>query len=149
ETSEAEDVLRAALQRGQKTPEVYHALGTLYLRNKIYSGAEAAFLLETQLKPRDFQAQLRLGQACLYLNKLDAARRALETARRLDPKVADTYLNLAFLNNLSNHYPHAIDDLNAYLRRLGPPGPGYAMLCRVYINMNQYQQAAEAGRKAV
>src|SRR5437870_4351706 len=42
EASEAEDVLRAALQRGQKTAEVYHALGMLYLRNQVYKGAADA-----------------------------------------------------------------------------------------------------------
>jgi tetratricopeptide (TPR) repeat protein len=149
ETSEAEDTLRAALQRGLKTPEVYHALGMLYLRNKIYGGAEEAFRLETKLNPRDFQAHLHLAQVYVNLNRPDAALRAFETARKLDPEVADTYLGLAFLNNTSERYQFAVNYLNEYLRRSAPPGPGYALLSRVYINMRQFERAAGAGRKAV
>lgn len=148
EASEAEDVLRFALQRGQKKPEVYHALGMLYLRNRIYHGAVEAFLAEIQLAPKNFRAHLNLAQTYYQLEMPEESLREFEIARKLDPSVPDTYLGLAFLNNTNERYPYAVRYLQDFIQRSPQPGPGYALLSRVYLNMREYDKAVEAGRKA-
>ena len=146
--SEAEDVLREALQKGQKKPEVYHALGMLYLKNNLYYGAVEEFLAEIKLAPKSANAHLNLAQAYTYLNQSDSATKAFEKTKELDPTIPDTYLGLALLNNTSERYQFAEQYLLEYIKRTPTPGPGYALLCRVYINMRLNDKAIEAGKKA-
>ncbi len=145
---EAEDVLREALQRGQKKPEIYHALGMLYMRNGIYYGAVEMFSLETRLAPKNYQAHLNLAQAYVYMNQNNAAIKSFETANRLDPSQPDAYLGLALLNNTSERYQYAVKYLLEFIKRTASPGQGYALLSRVYLNMREYDKAMEAGLKA-
>jgi len=149
EASEAEDVLRGALQRGQKTPEVFHALGTVYLRNGIHAGASQAFLAETKLAPKNPDAHFALGMAYLKEQRTDEARREFENARKLNSKNPDVYLYLAFVNNGSDLYPYAVKYLQEYIKRSPQPGPGYGLLSRVYLNMRVFDKSMEAGKKAV
>lgn len=149
DASEAEDVLRAALQRGQRAPEIYHALGMLYLRHNQFRGAADAFLIETKLNPKSVQGHIKLATAYSYIGRSAEAMQAFETARKLDPNNPDVYMGLAFLNNTSERYPYAVQYLNEYIQRATQPGPGYALLSRVYLNMRQYEKAVEAGEKAV
>jgi cytochrome c-type biogenesis protein CcmH/NrfG len=121
----------------------------VYLRNGIYAGAVESFKYEVRLNPKSFAGHLNLGQAYSYSNKPQEALKAFETARKLDPTVADTYLGLAFLNNTSERYPFAVQYLREYIQRSKQPGPGYAMLSRVYLNQREFDKAVEAGRKAV
>ena len=146
--SDAEDVLRAALKRGQHTAEIYHALGMLYLHNNQYAPAAQSFTVETSLHPKDFQAHLKLATAYAYLSRVDDANREFEAAKAIDPAVPDTYMGLAYLNNSSERYPYAVQYLNEYIKRSRQPGPGYALLSRVYLNMKLYEQAVTAGQTA-
>jgi tetratricopeptide (TPR) repeat protein len=146
--SEAEDVLRVALQRRQHSPEIYHALGMLYLHNKQYKPAAQAFAVEAHLHPNDFQAHLNLAMTYVFLTKSDHARSEFEAAQKIDPAAPDTYLGMAFLNNSSERYPYAIKYLNEYIRRSPEPGRGYALMSRVYLNMKLYEQAITAGQTA-
>ena len=146
--SEAEDCLRTALQHQQRLPEIYHALGMLYLHNNQYLPAAQAFETETGLRPKDYLAHLKLATADAYLAKGDAARHEFETARRLKPAEPDPYLGLAMMNNSSERYPFAVRYLNDYIQRAPQPGQGYALLSRVYLNMKLYEQAVVAGRTA-
>jgi protein O-GlcNAc transferase len=145
---EAEDVLREALQRGLKKPEIYHALGMLYMRNGVYYGAAEMFSLETKLAPKSYQAHLNLAQAYVYMNQNEAAAKHFEKANQLDPSQPDAYLGLALINNTSERYPYAVQYLQEFIKRAPSPGQGYALLSRVYLNMREYDKAMEAGRKA-
>jgi tetratricopeptide (TPR) repeat protein len=148
EDSEAEDVLRAALQQGQQTAEIYHALGLIYVRNKLWLPAVQAFTLETSLHPKDYQAHLQLAAAYAYLSRVDDAKREFEAAQAIDPSAADPYMGLAYLNNSSERYPYAVQYLNEYIKRSRQPGPGYGLLSRIYLNMQLYDQAVTAGKTA-
>lgn len=145
---EAEDVLREALQRGQKRPEIYHALGMLYMRNGVYYGAVEMFALETKLAPKSYQAHLNLAQAYVYMNQNEAAARHFEKANQLDPSQPDAYLGLALINNTSERYQYAVKYLQEFIQRTPSPGQGYALLSRVYLNMREYDKAIDAGQKA-
>ncbi|MDW8208736.1 MAG: tetratricopeptide repeat protein [Chloroherpetonaceae bacterium] len=147
--SDAEDVIREALQQGQRHPDLYHALGVLYVNNGLYRPAVAAFAQEIRLRPKHAPAYVQLGSAYAYGGNPREAERAYLKAQRLDPSYPDTYLGLAFLNNTSDRYPYAVKYINEYIRRSKYPGPGYALLCRVYINMNLHDRAIEAGKKAI
>ena len=146
--SDAEDVLREALQGGQHTAEIYHALGMIYLHNNQYIPATKAFSVETALHPRDFDAHLKLATAYAYVSRVDDANREFLAAKAINPSVPDTYLGLAYLNNSSERYPYAVKFLNEFIKRSKQPGPGYALLSRIYLNMQLYEQAVTAGKTA-
>lgn len=147
--SAAEDTIREALQQGQKHPDLYHTIGMVYLHNEQYRPAIQAFNHEIALRPKNATAYVKLGSACSYAGKADEAEKAFKKALKLDPSLPDIYLGLAFLNNTSDRYPYAVRYLQEYIKRSPQPGPGYALLCRVYLNMNAYDKAVEAGKKAI
>jgi superkiller protein 3 len=146
---EAEDVLRFALQRGQKTAAIYRALGLLYLHNKVYNGAAEMFKLESRLNPKDHLPYLHMGQAYVGMGMGEESLKAHEKALKLNPDDADIYMGLALLNNTSERFPYAEKYLNEYLKRSKNPGPGHILLCRVYLNMRLYDKALESGKRAV
>jgi cytochrome c-type biogenesis protein CcmH/NrfG len=149
EASEAEDVLRAALQRKQKTPEVFRALGMVYLRNQVYTGAIDAYLAATKLEPNNFDSRFKLGAAFAYLGMTEEARREFEIARKLNPDNPEVYIGLAFINNGQDRYPYAVKYLLEYIKRAPEPGNGYGLLSRVYLNMRVFDKAMRAGESAV
>jgi tetratricopeptide (TPR) repeat protein len=120
----------------------------LYLRNKQFGGAAAAFLIETQMRPKSAEASVKLATAYSYWGKSQDALKEFERAQKLDPNNPDIYMGLAFLNNTSERYQYAVQYLNEYIKRAPQPGPGYALLSRVYLNMRLYEKAVEAGQKA-
>lgn len=157
DTSAAEDTLRYALQNGQKTPEIYHALGMIYLRasasgqgdrQALLKGAVEEFKYEVKLNPKSFDGHLNLGRAYTELEMAAPALKAYETALKLDPSVPDVYMGLAFLNNSSERYPYAVKYLDEYIKRSPNKGPGYALLSRMRLNMREYAKAIEAGKLA-
>jgi len=149
EGSAAEDTIREALQQGQRHPDLYHTIGMVYLHNEQYRPAIQAFNYEIALRPKNAEAYVKLGSACSYAGIAEEAEKAFKKAQQLDPTVPDIYMGLAFLNNTTDRYPYAIRYLQEYIKRSPQPGPGYALLCRVYLNMNAYEKAVEAGKKAI
>src|ERR1044071_3626334 len=145
--SEAEDVLRAALQSGQRTAGIYRAIGTLYLQHEQFRPARDAFRYVVKLDPKDAQGHLRLASSYSYLQQGKEAEKEYFAALKIDPGLADAYLGLAFVNNTSERYPFAIKYLNEYSKHAGQPGPGLALLSRVYLNMRMYEKAVESGVK--
>jgi cytochrome c-type biogenesis protein CcmH/NrfG len=146
--SEAEDVLRSALQRGQKTSEVFRALGNVYLRNQVLNGAVDAYTAAARIDPKNVEAHFRLGAAWAYLQNTEMARKHFEIARELDPSNTEVYIGLAFVNNGQDRYPYAVKYLLEYIKRAPQPGNGYALLSRVYLNMRVFDKAMAAGQKA-
>jgi Flp pilus assembly protein TadD len=149
QASEAEDVLRGALQRGHKTAQVFHALGTLYLRNGLYDGAARALEVACKLDPNDFDSHQKLGTSFAYSGRGQQAIPQFQKAVKLNPSDPNPYLGLAFANNTAQRSPFSLKFIEEYLRRGGSPGPAYGLQCRVYITMRQFEKAAEAGRKAI
>ncbi len=146
--SDAEDLLRDAIKHGHNTADIYHTLGMLYLHYNAYGPAAQAFGVEVALRPKDFQAHLKLATAYAYLSRVDAASKEFEAATAIDPSQPDPFLGLAFLNNSSERYPFAVKFLNEFIKRAKQTGPGYALLSRVYLNMKLYEQAVTAGQMA-
>jgi tetratricopeptide (TPR) repeat protein len=147
--SDAEDVIREALRQGQRHPDLFFALGQVYLHNDQYRPAALAFQEVVKSRPKNAEAHSKLGNAYSYAGNPRGAEKAFLTARKLDPSLPDPYLGLAFLNNTSDRYPHAVRYIQDYIKRTKEPGPGYGLLCRVYINMNAFDKAVEAGMKAI
>ncbi|HZO91098.1 MAG TPA: tetratricopeptide repeat protein [Chthonomonadaceae bacterium] len=145
----AEDVIRAALQRGRRDPQLYHTLGLLYMHHKQYGPATDAFKIETVLAPSNFEAFFKLALAASLSGNVKEARRGFERAAALNPKNPDVYMGLAFLNNTSERYQYAERYLQRYIQTSPNPGPGYMLLSRVYLSMRLYDKAIEAGKTGV
>lgn len=154
----AEDLLNAALQQGLRDPELYHALGMLYLRlsasqqadrQTLLKGAVEEFKLELKANPKSFEGHLNLGRAYMELEQALPSLNEFEAALKLNPNDPDVYLGMAFLNNSSARYPYAVKYLEEYIKRAQNKGPGYALLSRILLNMREYAKAVEAGKQAV
>ncbi len=146
--SAAEDVLREGLQKGIKDAEFYHTVGLFYMKHQVKAPAVEAFFAETQLAPKSAVAHCKLAEALGYIGKSEEAQIEYDRAIKLDPKMPEPYLGMAYLNNSPDKYKVAIRYLEEYIAISDKKGPGYGLLSRVYLNMHQYDKAVVAGESA-
>jgi tetratricopeptide (TPR) repeat protein len=147
--SDAEDVIRQALQSGQRHPRLYHALGMLYMRHKRYDAAAEVFRCEVELKPNSADAHVRLAQCYSLVGERERARTHFERTMKLKPSEPDTYIGLAFLNSSNQRANFAIKYLTKYIRLVKNPGQAYLLLSRIYVNQDRHAEAIEAALKGV
>ena len=83
------------------SPEVNDTLGLIYLKKGMHEQAIAAFKQSVEKQPNTAIFQYHLGLASAKAGQFIQARRALETALRLDPKGADAGEAKAALSRLS------------------------------------------------
>lgn len=83
------------------SPEVNDTLGLIYLKKGMHEQAIAAFKQSVEKQPNTAIFQYHLGLASAKAGQFIQARRALETALRLDPKGADAAEAKAALSRLS------------------------------------------------
>lgn len=148
-TSEAEDLIRDALQQGQRDPKLYHALGILYMRHKLYDGAAEVFRCEVEIAPRDADANLRLAECYSLVGNRERASTYFAKVIQLKPNEPDAYLGLANINSSSQRSPLAIKYLKKYIELSPTPGNGYLLLSRILVNQRRCDEAIDAGLKGV
>src|SRR5262249_49937701 len=124
-SSEAEDLLSSALQMGQRSFEIYYALGTLYQNHSQIKAAREEFKIVTELAPKRFEGHLRLAQCDALTGRSKEATEEFEKAKKIDSSVAETYLGLAFMFDAPARYPEALRYLDQYFARSKQTGPGY------------------------
>ncbi len=102
-----------------RQPTLWDTLGTVYtfdtsLRN--YDRAVGCFNRALQLQPDNGLVNFHLGATLAKQGNGDGALRFLETARKLQPDLADVYKFLAYLYRSKGQVQLAIDNLSQYLR---------------------------------
>lgn len=102
-----------------RQPTLWDTLGTVYtfdtgLRN--YDRAVACFNRALQLQPDNGLVNFHMGATLAKQGNTDGAIRYLETARQLQPALADVYKFLAYSYRSKGQTQLAIDNLTHYLR---------------------------------
>jgi tetratricopeptide (TPR) repeat protein len=112
---ETEDVYQAAIRRDPNDPHLHGNFAEFL--EAINRGPEAAAQWEAvrDLLPFHFAAYANLGRLLNRLGKREDARRHLEIAVRLEPRSAETFVELAQSFAGQEQWPAAVD---AYLRAL-------------------------------
>jgi protein O-mannosyl-transferase len=103
-----------------RQPTLWDTLGTVYtfdtsLRN--YDRAIGCFSRALQLQPDNGMVNFHMGATLAKQGNDEGAFRYLETARQLQPDLADVYKFLAYLYRSKGQVQLAIDNLSEYLRR--------------------------------
>ncbi|MFY9609847.1 MAG: tetratricopeptide repeat protein [Blastocatellia bacterium] len=112
-------VCEKGLSINDKQPTLWDTLGTVYtfdtgLRN--YDRAVGCFNRALQLQPENGMVNFHLGATLAKQGNDEGALRYLETARKLQPELADVYKFLAYLYRSKGEFQLAIDNLSQYLR---------------------------------
>lgn len=107
------------LSLNDKQPTLWDTLGTVYtfdtsLRN--YDRAVGCFNRALQLQPDNGMVNFHLGATLAKQGNDDGALRYLETARELQPNLADVYKFLAYVYRGKGQVQLAVDNLSQYLR---------------------------------
>ncbi len=148
-TEDAVGVLLASIEKTPRSADLYHAIGALYLRHEYFSYAADAFHNELVIKPDNTVGLIQYGATLAQMNRKDEAVAAFKRAHELNPNDPEPMLGLAFSLNNQDQATEAIAWARKYINRAKNPGGGYALLSRIYINKEQHDKAAEAGRRAV
>jgi tetratricopeptide (TPR) repeat protein len=94
----------AAVSYLPENPNAHKTLGEVFLRNKDYSGAEAAFESAIAFSQNDFLLWLRLGYSRSLLKEFDAAETAYQRALELAPNYSQPnyYMGMMLLETGRN-----------------------------------------------
>jgi tetratricopeptide (TPR) repeat protein len=104
----------------ERNTAMWDTLGHVYtydteLRN--YHRAREFFARAIAAEPRNAMAQFHMGATYLKEGDAQAAIRYLETARQLQPEMADVYKFLSYAHAACGQIRQAIDSLNTYLEK--------------------------------
>jgi tetratricopeptide (TPR) repeat protein len=128
------------LRRSPRSAEAYDLLGILYIQQKDFEKAVAAFQRALDLAPRSTAAHNNLGSCYLEQQKYELARKEFETTLRLSPHDRDANYNLGTLY-LAEHKPQ---QAITFFQRVRPPDPSTQLnLARAFLEAGQTAPALD------
>jgi tetratricopeptide (TPR) repeat protein len=116
--TDAEELVRVALEEHEDSWQLWLELGHILSRKQDFESAAEAFLTATNLQPEEFWPWLNLGHAQRALGDYDGAIEATENALRVEGEEKELYLayyNLARYNALMGRIEEAMDLLKTAL----------------------------------
>ncbi len=120
-----------------------HELAALYDTGNEFAKAEALYRTLLQRNPNDAVAHAGLGAVLLHQRKPQEAQEELLTAVKLDPKLGDTYSDLALAASENKNYPLTIRALDARLQLgLADNAGTYFLRATAYDNLHLTKEAA-------
>lgn len=119
--------LEQGLQQSPDDVKAQRQLAWLYLQDKQYAKAEAAFRVVTAKAPNDADAHHGLGSSLLEQKKFPEAQEELLKAVQLKGDLADAYADLAFAASENKQYPLTLKALD-YRAKFLPELPGTLFL---------------------
>jgi tetratricopeptide (TPR) repeat protein len=138
--TEAQAHFEQAIKTNQNDIEAYFNLANLLLTTKRFPEAELE--ISEGLKRRPDSAFGHFLQGMLYsrTGQLDLAEKSLQSAKRLDPKMPQAYLQLVNIYLQQKRTPEAIEELEAYLKTF--PDSPYSPKARESLKRLQTEAAA-------
>lgn len=116
--TDAEELVRVALEEYEDSWQLWSELGHILSRKQDFVQAAEAFLTATNLEPDEFWPWLNLGHAQRALGDYDSAIDATENALRVESDEKElyaAYYNLARYNALMGRTEEAMDFLKTAL----------------------------------
>jgi len=121
--TDAENLVREALERYENSWELWSQLGHILSRKQEYAEAAEAFMTATTLEPGEFWPWLDLGHAQRNLEDYDSAIESTENALRIEigqNEFSKANYNLACYYALSGRNEKAMVYLKQALENNGP-----------------------------
>jgi tetratricopeptide (TPR) repeat protein len=116
--TDAEELIRVALEEYEGSWQLWSELGHVLSRKQDFVYAAEAFLTATNLEPNEFWPWLNLGNAQRALGDYDGAIEATENALRVESDEKElclAYFNLARYNALMGRTEEAMNHLKTAL----------------------------------
>ncbi len=123
-------------------------LGDLLLQKQEYEKAEAILLQSVQQNPNNAVAYYRLGVSYSNMGKEDEALEMIQNATRISPDYAEALLNQGVLLLQKGSLQEAADAFRRVIT-LQRNAFAYGSLGKIYLQLQQYDQAAEMLKMAV
>jgi tetratricopeptide (TPR) repeat protein len=112
ETSMAKTALSKAVEFNHRFIKAKRLLAETYLREHDFELARKESLEILKIEPKNYQAQLALGIACMYQKKFVESRNIFESLIKLAPKNPEGYFHLGVLQRSLKNYDSALKNLN-------------------------------------
>ena len=115
--------------------------GLTYARNEIWATELSLWGDAVQKSPNKARPHLNYGRALYYDQASEKAKKEFEIARRLCPKCAPAYHNLAFFHRKEGDYEGAVALYLEAIERDPDYTEAFYQLGRLYKELNQWQEA--------
>jgi len=137
---EARQAVLDELQRRPGSLEGYELLGIIYIRQKDFEKAVAAFKQALKIDARSTMTHNNLGNCFVEQRNYEMARQEFETALRLSPHDRDAAYNLGILYLAERKPQQAIK----IFQQVQPPDPSIELnLTRAFLEAGQTAQGLE------
>jgi tetratricopeptide (TPR) repeat protein len=114
---------RSAAEREPKNAAPRAQLGDLYFGSERFDEAVKWYEQALALTPSDVRVTSQLAMAYYYTNQTDRALQQLERATKVDPKHAETWLNLGFVRAFGKQDLNGAEQAWQQVIKLAPDTP--------------------------
>lgn len=114
---------RSAAEREPKNAAPRAQLGDLYFGSERFDEAVKWYEQALALTPDDVRVSSQLAMAYYYTNQTDRALQQLERATKVDPKHAETWLNLGFVRAFGKQDLNGAEQAWQQVIKLAPDTP--------------------------
>jgi tetratricopeptide (TPR) repeat protein len=114
---------RSAAEREPKNAAPRAQLGDLYFGSERFDEAVKWYEQAVALTPNDVRVNSQLAMAYYYTNQTDRALQQLERATKVDPKLAETWLNLGFVRAFGKQDLNGAEQAWQQVIKLAPDAP--------------------------
>jgi tetratricopeptide (TPR) repeat protein len=114
---------RSAAEREPKNAAPRAQLGDLYFGSERFDEAAKWYEQAVALTPNDVRVHSQLAMAYYYTNQTDRALQQLERATKVDPKHAETWLNLGFVRAFGKQDLNGAEQAWQQVLKLAPDAP--------------------------
>jgi tetratricopeptide (TPR) repeat protein len=140
----ATTVLTKATTVSDKNPEVYIALGNVYMAQGVDESAESNYKKALALEGNNIQTHYALSKVYLKQKKYTEAQKELETVKQLDPKFTNAYRDLAELYYKAGKYEYALKEAKEWKNLIGNDKRARARYATLLYLTGHYAEAATA-----
>ncbi len=141
--------IREVIRQDPKILEAHLVLGNLYMKEKEFATARAAFQTAVQLSPDSASAVFGLAKAYKEEGNLDAAITGFERLQQIDPKDTKSYFQLGDIALLQKQFDQAL----IHFRKIVDLDPGQAIshsrLGACYVEAEKYEAGDLELKKAL
>jgi tetratricopeptide (TPR) repeat protein len=138
----AQSQFEAALKTNQNDVEAYFNLANVLLTRQRYPDAEREIGEGLQRRPDSAFGHFLQGVLYSHTSRPELAEKSLQDALKLDPKMAEVYLQLVNLYLQQKRKPEAISELESYLKSF--PDSSFSPKARDLLKRLQGDAAASA-----
>jgi len=124
-----------------KNPEVFLAIGDVYLSNKLHNDAIKNYNTALAIDGKFVEAQLRIGYLYMGAKNLNGARQAFIDAKDVDSTFAPVYRGLGEVYTVARQYKFAKENFRIFLKLSGDNTAAKASYAASLFKSGEYEEA--------